>query len=292
MVWILVDDIDSKFKNNEDYQDRVGSFFSAIRSLGATVRSDVWACLRHLEDLDKIDQYIIDIFWNTKLMRYILAKKILSYIQRSNPNSREAKLKVERDYNQLIELVFDSPIYWNEKSNAHIFDAINGFSNKRPRWMLQLCQLSGEKSYNESKLNKKVKLDHFQYALEAFGRKRKDDLIKEHLHQFEELSQLIDAFRAMDKEFNYSYVIHAIEKKYIKGRENSEIPKIDGVVYTHPEELVDFLYKIGIFSRIHDDRMKFIHFVDDPDLFKSIENQEDKINWSIYLAYRNFLKIR
>lgn len=159
-VWILVDDIDSKFKNNEDYQNRVGSFFSAIRSLAfdfknlrvrATVRSDVWACLRHLEDLDKIDQYIIEIFWNTKLMRYILAKKILSYIQRFNPTSREAKLKVERDYNQLIELVFDSPIYWNEKSNAHIFDAINGFSNKRPRWMLQLCQLSGEKAYNESK---------------------------------------------------------------------------------------------------------------------------------------------
>ena len=187
-VWELVDDIDSKFKNNEDYQNRVGSFFSAIRSLAfdfknlrvrATVRSDVWACLRHLEDLDKIDQYIIEIFWNTKLMRYILAKKILSYLQRYFPDSKESKLKVERDYNQLIEIVFESPIYWNDKNDAHIFDAINGFSNKRPRWMLQLCQLSGEKAHNESKMNKKIKLDHFQYALEAFGKKRKDDLIKE-----------------------------------------------------------------------------------------------------------------
>lgn len=300
-VWILVDDIDSKFKNNEDYQNRVGSFFSAIRSLAfdftnlrvrATVRSDVWACLRHLEDLDKIDQYIIEIFWNTKLMRYILAKKILSYIQRYHPDSKEAKLKVERDYNQLIEIVFESPIYWNEKNDAHIFDAINGFSNKRPRWMLQLCQISGVEAYEESKANKKVKLDHFQYALETFGRKRKDDLIKEHSHQFEELSQLIDAFRAMDKEFNYSYVIQVIDKKYIKGRDKSSIPKIDGVVYSHPEDLADFLYKLGIFSRIHEDRRKFTHFVDDPDLFKSIENQNDEITWSIHLAYRDFLKIR
>jgi hypothetical protein len=139
----------------------------------ATVRSDVWACLRHLEDLDKIDQYIIEIFWNTKLMRYILAKKILSYLQRYFPDSKESKLKVERDYNQLIEIVFESPIYWNDKNDAHIFDAINGFSNKRPRWMLQLCQLSGEKAHNESKMNKKIKLDHFQYALEAFGKKEK-----------------------------------------------------------------------------------------------------------------------
>ena len=52
-------------------QARVGSFFSAIRALAfdfknlnirATIRSDIWSCLRHLEDLDKLQQYIIEIF--------------------------------------------------------------------------------------------------------------------------------------------------------------------------------------------------------------------------------------
>lgn len=117
-IWILVDDIDSKFTNDKDYQNRVGSFFSAIRSLAfdfhnlrirATVRSDVWACLRHLEDLDKSEQYIIEIYWDTKLMRYILATKILGYIQRHYPQSTEAKYTVTRDYNKLIESVFDNP---------------------------------------------------------------------------------------------------------------------------------------------------------------------------------------
>ena len=89
-IWLLIDDIDSKYKNNEDFQNRVGSFFSAIRSLTnefsnlrirATVRTDVWSCLSHLEDLDKVEQYVFKITWNNRAMRLILAQKILSYIQ-------------------------------------------------------------------------------------------------------------------------------------------------------------------------------------------------------------------
>lgn len=56
-IWILIDDIDAKFQNTPENQAKVGSFFSAIRALSfelrnlnirATVRSDVWSCLRHL----------------------------------------------------------------------------------------------------------------------------------------------------------------------------------------------------------------------------------------------------
>ena len=58
-VWLLIDDIDAKFENTPENQAKVGSFFSAIRALSfelknlnirTTVRSDVWSCLRHLED--------------------------------------------------------------------------------------------------------------------------------------------------------------------------------------------------------------------------------------------------
>lgn len=86
VVWVLIDDIDAKYLNNTEYQARVGSFFSAARSLAfdlnnlnirSTVRSDVWSCLRHLEDLDKLEQYIVEIFWAKKYMRDMLANRVL-----------------------------------------------------------------------------------------------------------------------------------------------------------------------------------------------------------------------
>src|SRR5690606_22170439 len=98
-VWILIDDIDAKYKDTEEYQSRVGSFFSAIRSLAfdmnnlyirASVRSDVWANLRYLEDLDKWEQYIVEIFWTKKQLRDMLANRILSYIKRNHADSKES----------------------------------------------------------------------------------------------------------------------------------------------------------------------------------------------------------
>lgn len=83
-VWLLVDDIDAKYIDCEDFQHRISSFFSAIRGLcfdvknlniRATVRSDVWTNLRHVEDLDKWDQYIVNIVWTKRQMREMLAKK-------------------------------------------------------------------------------------------------------------------------------------------------------------------------------------------------------------------------
>lgn len=109
-VWVLIDDIDAKYKNTEEYQARVGSFFSAIRSLAfdmnnlnirASVRTDVWSNLRHLEDLDKWEQYLVEIFWTKKQLRDMLANRILSYIQRNHPDAKESNLKIGRDYNQL-----------------------------------------------------------------------------------------------------------------------------------------------------------------------------------------------
>lgn len=141
IVWVLIDDIDAKYKDTPEYQARVGSFFSAIRSLAvdmknlnirASVRSDVWSNLRHLEDLDKWEQYLVEIFWTRKQLRDMLANRILSYIQRTNPDSKEAKLKISRDYNQLFSMVFNTPIRWRDDPKASIFDAINSFSNKRP----------------------------------------------------------------------------------------------------------------------------------------------------------------
>lgn len=299
-VWILIDDIDAKYQNTREQQARVGSFFSAIRSLSftmselnirASVRSDVWSSLKHLEDLDKLEQYLIEIVWTRRHMRDMLANKILSYIQRTFPESLESKYKLSRDYNKLIDLVFQSPIEWRGDFSASMFEAISAFSNKRPRWMCQLGRMAGKKAKERSPHAKRITLDDMNFILEDFGRNRRDDLIKEHQHQFDELNNLIDALRATKKEFNCSELHEILDGNFIRGRAVIDIPSIDGKAFAETKDLGAFLYRLGLISRIHDDRKTFTHFTDDPDLYNSRENIKDNITWSIHLSYREFLNI-
>lgn len=299
-AWILIDDIDAKYKDTEEYQSRVGSFFSAIRSLSfdienlnirATVRSDVWANLRHLEDLDKWEQYIAEIVWTKRQLRDMLANRILSYILRKNPESKEARLQISRDYNKLFGLVFNTPIKWRDDERASIFDAIYSFSNKRPRWMGQLCRMSALQTKRNSPNNKKIDFEHINQILDKYGQNRKNDLIKEHQHQFDELDKLIDSFRANGRTYTRSNLDAMFRINFIRGRAATLIPEIDGKAYASPSDLGEFSYKIGLISRVHDNGINFTHFSDDPDLFRSNENQEDKITWSVHIAYRQFLNI-
>lgn len=299
-VWMLIDDIDAKYKDTDEYQARVGSFFSAIRSLvfdmnnlniRASVRTDVWSSLRHLEDLDKWEQYLVEIFWTRKQLRDMLANRILSYIQRKHSGSDESKLKISRDYNQIFGLVFNTPIRWRDDPEASIFDAIYSFSNKRPRWMGQLCRMSADQTKKNNSRNKKIDLDYVNQILDGYGKNRKNDLIKEHQHQFEELDKFIDSFRANSKTYTCSSLSELFDKNLIRGRPASVIPEIDGKAYASLNDLGEFAYKIGIISKIHDNGKNFTHFSDDPDLFRSNENMDNKITWSVHIAYREFLNI-
>jgi len=295
-VWLLVDDIDAKYIDSEEFQYRISSFFSAIRGLcfdvqnlniRATVRSDVWTNLRHIEDLDKWDQYIVNIVWTKKQMREMLAKKILSYVQRKFPTSQEAKYKYERDYNKLFKLIFISPIKWAGK-DAPVFDAINAFSNHRPRSMGQLCRMAAIQAH---KSRCKVSLNQFNEILTKYGQNRRDDLIKEHLHQFPELENLIDSFRAGQKEYTLSEIEIVLDSKFIKGREASTIPVIDGKPYCELIDLGHFVYKIGLISKMPANSQKFIFYTDDPDLFYSQQNRNNELTWTIHPSYRKYLNI-
>src|SRR5262252_7848432 len=105
------------------HQQRVGAFFSAIRSLAytvgglnirASVRTDVWGNLRRMEDQDKLRQYITDIVWSDKTLKAIFAKKILSYLQREKyPHA--ANWEIDRDYSELVYEVFAGQFRLNQR---------------------------------------------------------------------------------------------------------------------------------------------------------------------------------
>ena len=156
--------------------------------------------------------------------------------------------------------------------------------------MGQLCRMAGKKA-KENVHSKRITLDYFNYILSDYGANRRDDLIKEHSHQFDELSNLIDSLRATNKEFTYTDLHLTLDENFIRGRSVDGIPSVDGKIYAEYEDLGDFLYRLGLISRIHDDKKTFTHFTDDPDLYKSVENRNDNITWSIHPAYRAFLNI-
>jgi hypothetical protein len=296
-IWLLIDDIDAKYLDNDEYQNRVGSFFSAIRSLSkdvngliirTTVRTDVWCNLRHLEDLDKWEQYILEIKWTKRQLRNMLAKRIKSYVMRNYPNQPEAKFTIENDYEKLYELVFFSKIRWSGRDQPP-FEPINVLANKRPRWMGQLCRMAGKQAH---KGQVKIGYKQIDQVLEEFGKLRISDLVKEHKHQFAELVKLIDAFRAGNREYNYNDLIVRIYDKYVAVVKDEKVPSIDGTDYSSLKQLSEFLYRIGFISKSHGDGVHFTHFSDNPDLFETEENFANNIIWAVHPSYRAYLNIK
>ncbi|CAA0344868.1 conserved hypothetical protein [Alteromonas infernus] len=137
----------------------------------------------------------------------------------------------------------------------------------------------------------KVSLNQFNEILTKYGQNRRDDLIKEHLHQFPELENLIDSFRAGQKEYTLSEIEIVLDSKFIKGREASTIPVIDGKPYCELIDLGHFVYKIGLISKMPANSQKFIFYTDDPDLFYSQQNRNNELTWTIHPSYRKYLNI-
>ena len=103
----------------------------------------------------------------------------------------------------------------------------------------QLCRMAGKKAKDDVQA-RKIALRHFNYILSDFGSNRRDDLIKEHSHQFNELNNLIDSLRATKKEFTYTELNSTLKDNFIRGRELVDIPLIDGKNYQKNEDLGDF----------------------------------------------------
>lgn len=293
-VWILIDDIDAKFQNNKQYQDIVSSFFSAVRSLikinnlniRASVRTDVWSSLTHIEDLDKWEQYITEITWTRNEMKEILAKRILSYLIRNHSNSLEAQYDYQTQSDALFNLVFEKTFHWSNRPQE-FYKPLTVLANKRPRWMGQLCNLAAKNAV-ESK-NDKITAKNVVDILEDYGKNRVADLKKEHIHQFSLIKELTSAFRSGERAYKLDELLNLIIERFEKVyTPYSHI--VDGATY-NTRHIAGFLYKVGFISMVEDENT-YINFQDDPDLFDSYENNLNNLTWAIHPSYRNHLRIK
>lgn len=91
LVWIIIDDIDQNFSNNEKWRVKLGSFFTACRQIVSVIpelrirtaiRPNVWAIIkREFESLSHIEQYMHDLSWTQDQFRELLATRVKSYLE-------------------------------------------------------------------------------------------------------------------------------------------------------------------------------------------------------------------
>jgi hypothetical protein len=291
MIWLLVDDIDAKYVDNEEYQERIAAFITAIRSLAftvknlrirASIRTDVWFNLRRMEDQDKLRQYVIDIKWKDDALRTILAKKILSYVQRELSGREYDGWKVGANYRQIISLVFQDTFSWGRRLEE-AFIPLKVLAGARPRWMGQLAKRAGENTAG------RIGMDDLVAVMSEFGQEKMSDLQKEHQYQFADLAKLVDAFRGGQREYNRHQLISQINQRYAEKLET--IPDVNGYPYKSPEQLGAFLFQIEFISARRQNSDRHMFYQDDPELFDTEESRQNKILWPISPSYRQYLRI-
>ncbi|MFC5522586.1 P-loop ATPase, Sll1717 family [Polaromonas jejuensis] len=290
-VWILIDDIDAKYVDDDDNQQRVGAFFSALRSLAfnvsglrlrASVRTDVWRNLRKMEDQDKIRQYLIDISWRDDALRSIFTKKILSYLKREQ-FPLALKWDEASNYYDIFDQIFYGKFNWS-KQVVEPFIPLKFLAGGRPRWMGQLAKMAGVKAGTQ-----RISEANIYAAMQEFGQEKISDIQKEHSHQFMALDKLIQSFRGGKREYNKYQVQKLIKEKFED--KVVEVPPVNGFPYKDVEQLVEFLFEIDFLVAHRPGKPDFVTYNSDPDLFSTEENHQNKIMWTVHSSYRNFLRI-
>lgn len=295
-VWLLVDDIDSTFKNDDRHRVAVSAFFSALRYISnnmtgvivrSSVRSDVWANIREIEDLDKSEQYMTDIVWTRLQLQHMLSKKIWAWIKRNRPLAREADLDPSNDTNSILELAFARKIKWGTNM-VPPFQPINILSAGRPRWMAQLCRMAGENAHARKS---NIQATDINRVMTDFARYRLNDLIKEHKHQFEKLEQLVRIFANSPSRYSAKEINKKILDDFVFRVGVPNIPKINEEQYKSPLQLADLLFQTGfIVARYGDSEnaglVEFRTYTDEPELLKYGMPTSEELRLEIYPSYR------
>lgn len=300
-VWLFVDDIDSTYVDSEYQQALTSTFFSACRALArevsglairASVRTDVWSNLRKNEDLDKCEQYVTDIVWSSANIKTILSKKIFSYLQRNDILPRVG-IDYRQDADELLECAFEDRMTWG-RAKVSPFRPIHILSAGRPRWMSQLCRLSGVEAAKAKK--PLIEKSHINSSEKVYSRLRLNDIYKEHNHQYAGLEKLIETFSSSPARYTTNDLLSQIVKMYVNGVGVVNIPELDGVRYSQPLQLAHFLYKIGFIVGRKDHvgssgNADFARYEERPELLVDGRNADDGMLWEIHPAYRETLNI-
>ena len=291
-VWIYIDDIDAKFKNSEVECERLSSFLTCCRYLvndikglfiRTCLRSDVWTAIAQTdESLDKVEEYFINLKWNEYFIGNIIAKRIQRYMEYNGISSLIGGKKVLNyyDINTLMAKVFMS-MPWNRGLVRPGFP-IYVFSNGRPRWAIQLCKLAADTAHKNRR--DIIRFSDIKTNLKEYGRKRVEDIIREHQHQCKDINKILLAFNNESATLETDVLLKLLEKKL-----NGEIIIIQGVFGdANILDIARFLFKINFITATNG--KDFYSYEQEPDLLMHNVDLDKGYKWAIHPCYRDYIK--
>lgn len=304
-VWVFIDDLDQNFKNETAAKLKVASCFIAVRQIFTqipeikfrlAVRPNVWSIIkREFEALSHVEQYMVDLPWSDGMFLDLLQRRVEGYLKRSDQWSKaEVMLSGTSDvsdarYERVEGFLFESPITWGgSRRPMHV--ALHTLSCHRPRWLIELCKVSAAEA--QRKKHNLILLEDVLSQLEAFGKKRIEDMTAEFTSQCPQIEDLIFAFSGYNERYNTGDLLKTIETRVLQ----QVRPAIVGIGArpTH-REVAQFLFQIGFLSarRDHSDgRYDHLAFRDRPNLLKVNTNLDEGCSWEIHPVFRRTLRLQ
>ena len=301
-VWLFIDDIDRNFDGTKRDELRIAAFFDACRSIAKDIQSirfrlairpNTWATVkRAYEGMSHVEQYSFNLKWVEAEMLALLGRRIEGYLRRTNQIElvgRRLPVDLDERYRFLTTLVFETPIQWGDgKRPIHV--PLDSLSLHRPRWMIELCRVSGKAA--SARGASKIGPDDIFGQLDAFGRRRIDDLIAEFTVQCPDIAEILDGFRGQAEQYLTADLLTLIENRI----SNHVAVRLPGrALRASHREIASFLFEIGfIFARRDFDDKKYEHlgFADQPSLLVSRTDTDSGYSWEIPSTYRQALDLR
>jgi len=150
--------------------------------------------------------------------------------------------------------------------------------------MGQLAKMAGAKAGTQ-----RISEANVYAAMQEFGQEKISDIQKEHSHQLAVLDKLIQSFRGGKREYNKYQLLKLIKEKFAD--KIVEVPPVNGFPYKGAEQLAEFLFEIDFLVAHRAGKTDFVTYNNDPELFSTEENGQNKIIWTVHSSYRNFLRI-
>jgi len=240
-----------------------------------------------------VEQYRTEIVWSATQQKAMLANRILAYLRRTDPDGEVARSWNTREHaDALIGLAFVARMRWGQ-STAPAEHVLRVLAGGRPRWIAQLCRMSGANAVRDGK--DRIGIHHVTQAMGEFGRRRLADLYKEHHYQFADLRRLVESFSTGPRRYTTAELLDRIATCYIARAGAAAIPPVDGAPFRDPLQIAHFLYKCGFVSGNNSDRAslavpEFVTYDARPDLLAADTNLDDGMMWELQPAYRNILQ--
>jgi len=322
-IQLIIDDIDATFINTNDEIYRLSAFFTACRDLirnykginiRTSLRSDVWASIRKKDEaLDKVEQYISDIYWSKNSMGKILAARVESYENRSKltkdgelppsifnfdisslsgKNAVQDLNEIRTEQNKLMKTsllkIFNTDKFdWGRGNFSYTHNVLHMYAGGRPRWALQLCRMASKQA--KISLSPRITIGHIKAVMKQYGSYRLDDMSREHIHQCPEISIIVNSLSNQSTNYTTNQLINFINGNVI----NNISVKIDGSSTVDPIKVARYLFSIGLIvghERVEGTSVYYA-YEEKPELLKNLSNLDDGLSWSIHPSFRAALSV-